>query len=61
MTYLEKFEAEFIKKVDGDQSLESIAKWVAGKLLESYKNGITVGQKGEMVRKPKKDSPSKAQ
>jgi len=61
MTYLEKFEAEFIKKFDGDQSLESIAKWVSGKLLESYKNGITAGRKGETVKKPRKDSPSKAQ
>ena len=60
MTYLQKIEAEFFKKLDETPDRESLARWVSGKILESYKNGITAGQKGETVKKPRKDFPAKA-
>jgi len=61
MTYLQKIEAEFLKKLDETPDRAALARWVSGKILESYKNGITAGRKGGTVRKPRKDFPSKAQ
>ena len=61
MTYLEKFKGELSKKLDARESTEAIVRWASGQLVESYKNGITFGQKGGKVKKPEKVSPSKAQ
>ena len=49
MSYITDFEAEFAKKLMSSEKSESIVKWVSEKLLESYKNGITAGQKGATV------------
>lgn len=49
MTYIEQFEAEFLKKLNGTEDEASIVRWVSEKVLESYKNGITAGQKGAQV------------
>ena len=50
MTYIAQFEAELLKKLEGSQDdTASIIKWVTEKVLESYKNGISAGQKGAQV------------
>jgi hypothetical protein len=49
MTYIQEFEAEFVKKLEGSADTASIIRWVSEKVLESYKNGITAGQKGAKV------------
>ncbi len=49
MTYLEQFEAELTKKLDGSEDTATIVRWVSEKVLESYRNGITAGQKGATV------------
>jgi len=52
MTYIQEFEAEFQKKLAGAEDTASIVRWVSEKVLESYKNGITAGQKGGKVLRP---------
>ena len=49
MTYIQEFEAEFQKKLEGTGDTASIVRWVSEKVLQSYKNGITAGQKGAKV------------
>lgn len=49
MSYINKFEAELLKKLNGTEDEASIIRWVSEKILESYRNGITAGQKGEQV------------
>jgi hypothetical protein len=49
MSYIADFEAELREKFDGPEDTDTIARWVTEKLLESYRNGITAGQKGEQV------------
>ena len=51
MSYITDFEAELTKKLVSSETAESLVRWVSGKLLESYKNGITAGQKGETVKR----------
>src|ERR1043166_1711464 len=46
MTYIELFEAELVRKLQSDEDATSIVRWVLEKVLESYRNGITAGQKG---------------
>lgn len=54
MTYLEQFEAELQKKLNGPEDEATIVRWVSEKVLESYRNGITAGQKGtQVIRKGK--------
>ena len=54
MTYIEQFEAELIAKLASDEDAASIVRWVSEKVLESYRNGITAGQKGtQVIRKGK--------
>ena len=54
MTYIEQFEAELLKKLNGAEDTASIVRWVSEKVLESYRNGITAGQKGaQVIRKGK--------
>ena len=48
MTYIQEFEAELQKKLEGNDDA-TIIRWVSEKVLESYKNGITAGQKGAAV------------
>ncbi len=49
MTYIQEFEAELLKKLNGPEDTASIVRWVSEKVLESYRNGITAGQKGTQV------------
>jgi len=50
MSYIAQFEAELLNKLESSQDdTASIITWVTEKVLESYKNGITAGQKGERV------------
>lgn len=50
MTYIEQFEVELIQKLDsGTDDTGAIVRWISEKVLESYRNGITVGQKGTQV------------
>ena len=49
MTYIEQFEAELLQKLNGAEDTATIVRWVSEKVLESYRNGITAGQKGATV------------
>ena len=49
MTYIQEFEVEFLKILEETEDPASIVRWVSEKVLESYKNGITAGQKGAKV------------
>jgi hypothetical protein len=49
MSYIEQFEAELVKKLQGTEDPAAIVRWVSERVLESYKNGITAGQKGKQV------------
>ena len=54
MTYIQQFEAELIKKLEGTEDTATIARWISEKVLESYRNGITAGQNGtQVIRKGK--------
>ena len=45
-SYIETFEQELIAKLNGNEDEGAIVRWVSEKVLESYRNGITAGQKG---------------
>ena len=49
MSYIEAFESELIAKLNGNEDEASVVHWVSEKVLESYRNGITAGQKGATV------------
>jgi len=49
MSYIEQFEQELVKKLQSSEDSSAIVKWISEKVLESYKNGITAGQKGATV------------
>ena len=49
MTYIEQFEQELVKKLQGAEDTATIIRWISEKVLESYRNGITAGQKGAQV------------
>jgi len=49
MSYIEQFEQELQDKLNGDEGTDSVVHWVSEKVLESYRNGITAGQKGATV------------
>jgi hypothetical protein len=49
MSYIEQFEAELAKKLDGAEDTATVVRWISEKVLESYRNGITAGQKGTQV------------
>lgn len=52
MTYIEQFEAELAKKLESaEDDTATLVKWVTEKVLESYRNGITAGRKGETVKR----------
>lgn len=63
MSYIEQFEAELAAKLNGNEGTEDIVRWVSEKVLESYRNGITAGQKGAQVKrhgKSRRPFPSQA-
>ena len=50
MSYIEQFEQELTGKLKrGTRTRLSVVRWVSEKVLESYRNGITAGQKGATV------------
>ncbi len=49
MTYIETFEAELVKKLNGKEDTATLVKWICERVLESYKNGISAGEKGAKV------------
>jgi len=49
MSYIQQFEAELLKKLNSSEDDAAIVRWVSEKVLESYRNGITAGQKGAQV------------
>ncbi len=51
MSYIKEFEAELVKKLQSAEDTASIVRWISEKVLESYRNGITAGQKGETVKR----------
>lgn len=51
MTYIENFEAELMKKLNSQEEATSIVRWISEKILESFRNGITAGRKGETVKR----------
>ena len=54
MSYIANFESELTAKLESSEGTESIVRWISEKVLESYKNGITAGQKGaQVIRKGK--------
>ncbi len=51
MSYIKDFEAELVKKLNGQEDEATIVRWACERMLESYRNGITAGQKGETVKR----------
>ena len=49
MSYITDFESELTTKLNGKEDTASIVRWISEKVLQSYKNGITAGQKGAQV------------
>jgi len=65
MSYITDFEAELTKKLVSSETADSVVRWVSEKILESYRNGITAGRKGETVKRHgksrRRDSSGKAE
>jgi len=54
MSYITDFESELTGKLEGAEDTASVVRWISEKVLESYRNGITAGQKGaQVIRKGK--------
>ena len=51
MSYIKEFETELARKLVSSETADSIVRWVSEKILESYRNGITAGRKGETVKR----------
>jgi hypothetical protein len=50
MSYIQQFEAELLNKLANSTEDDAvIVRWVSERVLESYRNGITAGQKGAQV------------
>ncbi len=51
MTYIQEFEAELRRKYDEAKDEDVLFRWISEKVLESYRNGITAGQKDATVKR----------
>jgi len=51
MSYIEEFEQELAQKLMSGETAEAVVRWVSEKVLQSYRNGIKAGQKGEVVKR----------
>jgi uncharacterized membrane-anchored protein len=51
MSYIAQFEQELQSKLDGNEDTATVVRWISEKVLESYRNGITAGQKGATVKR----------
>ena len=49
MSYIKDFETKLAAKLESTEPTAAIVRWVSERVLESYRNGITAGQKGEKV------------
>ena len=49
MSYIEAFEQEFRKRLDGSDDTDTLVRWVSEKVLESYRNGLSAAEKGVKV------------
>ena len=49
MSYIDNFETELANKLASGEESGSVIRWVSEKVLQSYRNGIAAGQKGEQV------------
>jgi uncharacterized membrane-anchored protein len=49
MTYMQQFESELVKKLQGKEDTATVIRWICEQVLQSYKNGITAGQNGAKV------------
>jgi len=49
MSYIKQFETELSAKLESAEETAAIVRWVSERVLESYRNGITAGQKGAKV------------
>jgi hypothetical protein len=66
MSYIQEFEQQLATKLEsGTEDTAAIVRWVSEKVLASYRNGITAGQKGATVKRqgqsPARVSPRKAE
>lgn len=43
MSYMQEFEAELVKRLHSKATGAELVRWIAGKVLESYRNGIKKG------------------
>ena len=50
-TYMQQFESDLIAKINGKEDEASIVRWICERVLESYRNGINAGRKGETVKR----------
>ena len=51
MSYIKDFEAQLLEMLNGTEDDATVVRWVSERMLESYRNGITAGQKGETVKR----------
>lgn len=51
MTFIQQFETELIQKLEGPEEMAAIVRWASQRVLESYRNGITAGQKGARLNR----------
>jgi hypothetical protein len=52
MTFIDQFEQTLAQMLDsGSAGSAEIIRWASEKVLESYRNGITAGQKGATVKR----------
>lgn len=51
MSYIKEFETELLSKLESGEDTDDVVRWVSEKVLESYRNGITAGGKGETVKR----------
>lgn len=51
MSYIQEFEQELARKLLSGETTEVVVRWVSEKVLQSYRNGIKAGAKGEVVKR----------
>ena len=51
MSYITDFQTELTNKLESAEDTATIVRWISEKVLASYKNGITAGQKGATVKR----------
>jgi uncharacterized membrane-anchored protein len=61
MSYIKEFEQQLSEKLNSNQDSASVVAWICEKVLESYKNGITAGQKGAKPKTGQRDSAAQAE